>query len=202
MNGGGATRHRPRFAFPDGSDGCDVYALDVHIRAMQPGDRAAVDVLLATAFATATSSAAEPPIEVGLNTALLDADAVLPHLTLVAELDGEIVGYCISTRGTVDATTPVLGLGPIAVAPERQRDGIGSALVRETIRIAEAHGEGLLVLLGDPGYYGRFGFVAGSELGVDSPEPAWGAFFQALRLTNARDEHRGAFRYAAPFEAL
>lgn len=187
-----------------------MYALDVHIRPMQPHDRATIDHLLTVAFATPTSSAAEPPIEVGLNAALLDSDAVLPHLTLVAELDGAVVGYCISSRGTVGpvatsttgASTPVLGLGPIAVAPERQRAGIGSALVHETIRIAEVHGEGLLVLLGDPGYYGRFGFVAGSELGVDAPEPAWGAYFQALRLAHAGEEHRGAFRYAPPFEAL
>lgn len=194
-------RHRPRSAFPHGHDGSAVYALDVHIRAMRPHDRAAVDVLLATAFATPTSTAETPPIEVGLNTALLDSDAVLPHLTLVAELDGEVVGYCISTRGSI-GVAGALGLGPIGVLPGRQRGGIGSALIAETVRVAEAHDEGAIVLLGDPAYYGRFGFVPGSELGVISPEPAWGDYFQALRLAAATDAHRGRFRYARPFEEL
>jgi predicted N-acetyltransferase YhbS len=168
---------------------------------MQPHDRAAVDVLLATAFATPTSSADAPPIEVGLNTALLDSEALLPHLALVAELDGEVVGYCISTRGSI-GEAEALGLGPIGVLPGHQRGGIGSALIAETMRVAEAHGEGAIVLLGDPAYYGRFGFVPGSELGIVSPEPAWGEYFQAIRLAAATNAHRGGFRYARPFDEL
>jgi predicted N-acetyltransferase YhbS len=168
---------------------------------MQPHDRTTVDLLLTTAFATPTSSAAEPPIEVGLNTALLDSDAVLPHLTLVAQLDGEVVGYCISTRGSI-GEAQALGLGPIGVLPAHQGHGIGAALIAETVRIAEAHDEGAIALLGDPAYYGRFGFVPGSELGIVSPEPAWGDYFQALHLPAATDAHRGEFRYARPFDEL
>jgi predicted N-acetyltransferase YhbS len=171
------------------------------IRALESTDRAAVERLLTVAFATTTTTAATPPIEVGLNTALLDSDALLPHLALVAELEGEVVGYCISTRGSI-GEAEALGLGPIGVLPGHQRGGIGSALIAETVRVAEAHGEGAIVLLGDPAYYGRFGFVPGSELGIVSPEPAWGEYFQALRLAAATDAHRGGFRYARPFDEL
>ena len=69
-------------------------------------------------------------------------------------------------------------------------------------RVAESHDEGVIVLLGDPAYYGRFGFVAGAELGILAPDPAWGEYFQALRLAAATDAHRGGFRYARPFDEL
>ena len=68
------------------------------------------------------------------------------------------------------------------------------------IGAAEALHEPLLVLLGEPDYYGRFGFQAASELGVESPDPQWGNYFQALQLTNG--PVNGAFRYAKPFDDL
>jgi len=55
-------------------------------------------------------------------------------------------------------------------------------------------------LLGEPDYYRRFGFVTGHELGVLSPDPSWGAYFQARRLSE--DAPVGAFRYAEPFNRL
>ena len=171
------------------------------IRSLESTDHAAVEHLLAVAFATPATTADAPPIEVGLNTALLDSDALLPHLALVAELEGEVIGYCISTRASI-GEAEALGLGPIGVLPGHQRLGVGSALIAETVRVAEAHGEGAIVLLGDPAYYGRFGFVPGSELGIVAPEPAWGEYFQALPLAAVTDAHRGAFRYARPFEEL
>jgi putative acetyltransferase len=55
-------------------------------------------------------------------------------------------------------------------------------------------------VLGEPAYYRRFGFVAATELAVVSPDPAWGTYFQARRLTDGAP--RGQFRYAAPFDQL
>ena len=60
----------------------------------------------------------------------------------------------------------------------------------------------VVVLLGDPGYYGRFGFVAGTSIGITPPEPAWGRHFQARPLHAWRPDLAGAFRYAAPFDEL
>lgn len=175
------------------------------IRPLAPLDHESVDLLLASAFAKHVDDVPDGdqpvPIEVGLNTALIASDEFLPDLAIVAEIDGKVVAYCISTRGRV-GDADALGLGPIGVLPAFQGRGIGSALVRESVRIAEANGEGVIALLGDPAYYGRFGFVPSTDLGVLPPDPAWGGYFQALRLASATDAHRGDFSYAAPFDSV
>lgn len=125
----------------------------------------------------------------------------IPELSLVAEADGEIVGHAVATRGTI-AGRPALGLGPVSVSPARQRDGVGSALMHAILSAADAMGEPVVVLLGSPAYYGRFGFVPASTLGIDSPDPAWGDYFQARPLAAYDQAVRGAFAYAAPFDRL
>lgn len=123
----------------------------------------------------------------------------LPALSLVAEHDSTIIGHVVCTRGDVDGADG-LGLGPLSVAPPAQHQGIGAALMHAVCAVAEACGERLVVLLGEPAYYARFGFVAASALGVTSPEPTWGQAFQARRLSE--DAPTGAFRYARPFHDL
>lgn len=66
---------------------------------------------------------------------------------------------------------------------------------------ADALGEPLVALLGDPGYYARFGFVPAVGLGIEAPDESWGAFFQVRTLT-AYDGQVGTFRYAAPYDRL
>lgn len=104
----------------------------------------------------------------------------------------------MATRGDL-AGRPALGLGPVSVSPERQRDGIGSALVHALLGAADALGEPVVVLLGSPAYYGRFGFVPASSLGIESPDPEWGDHFQARPLAAYEPDLRGPFRFAAPF---
>jgi putative acetyltransferase len=141
------------------------------------------------------------PIEVGLLRALrLDAGWV-PELSWVAEDDGRIVGHVVCTEGRV-GDTAVVGLGPIGVLPEMQGRHLGHALMRSVIGAADALGYPAVVLLGDPAFYSRFGFVQGSEVGIDPPEPAWGTHFQARTLATFTPELRGGFRYAAPFDDL
>jgi len=151
-----------------------------------------------------------------LESRLLDAlraDAGwLPRLSLVAVADGAVVGHVVATRAWVDRAVDLelprsgggpaaaLGIGPLGVHPDLQRHGIGGALMHGLIGAAEALDETLLGLLGEPAYYRRFGFVAASELGVFSPDPAWGTYFQARRLTE--NPPLGAFRYADPFNQL
>jgi predicted N-acetyltransferase YhbS len=91
----------------------------------------------------------------------------------------------------------VLGLGPLGVLPEAQGRGVGTALVHALVAVAEACEERLVALLGAPAYYGRFGFVPASDLGIEAPDPAWGEHFQARHLTGPRVT--GRFRYAEPF---
>jgi putative acetyltransferase len=178
----------------------------VLIRRERPEDVADIRAVTAAAFSGVEHSA--PPIEPdgapGEATLVgwLRADpGWIPELSLVAEADGEIVGHAVATRGTL-AGRPALGLGPVSVSPDRQRDGVGSALMHAILGAADAMGEPVVVLLGSPAYYGRFGFVPASSLGIEAPDPAWGDFFQARRLAAYDPGLRGPFSYAAPFDRL
>jgi putative acetyltransferase len=100
------------------------------------------------------------------------SDGYVPELSLVAELEGEIVGHVLlSYVGLARRDRRVLELGPISVAPEHQRTGIGSALVREALRRADDRGEPLVLVLGHAEYYPRFGFRPANELGISPPDP-------------------------------
>jgi putative acetyltransferase len=126
---------------------------------------------------------------------------VIPRLCWVAEVDGGIAGSVVCSRGSLDGIAAV-GLGPIGVLPRWQGRGIGSALVHAVIGAADATGEPLIALLGDPGYYGRFGFVAASTAGVAAPDPAWAGHFQVLTLSGFHPPVPGTFRYASAFDDL
>jgi len=170
-----------------------VYA---SVRREEEGDHEAVARVIAEAFAR-EDPAGFAPLEVALVEALRCDAAWIPPLSLVAEVDGQVVGYALCTRATI-ADVAVLALGPIGVLPPYQRHGIGTQLMNAMIVAAGLHGEAVICLVGDPAFYGRFGFSPASRLGIDPPDPQWGDAFQALVAlsTTAPD---GQFRYAAPF---
>jgi putative acetyltransferase len=141
------------------------------------------------------------PMEARLLDELRTCDGWLPPLSWVAEIDGLVVGHAVSTRGHIDGL-PCVGLGPIGVLPDRQRAGVGSALMHAMIGAADAAGEPLIALLGDPGYYSQFGFVASTAVGVTPPQAEWGDYFQVLPLTGWRASITGTFRYPAPFDDI
>ncbi len=93
-------------------------------------------------------------------------------LDLVAEEDGEIVGHCAFSLVTADPPLKgaALGLAPLSVAPSRQKSGIGSALIDTGLDICKTRGASLMVVVGEPAYYARFGFRPGAEQNI-----AWGA---------------------------
>src|SRR3954452_9572311 len=160
------------------------------IRRERPTDDVAVDAVTRAAFGR--------ELEPALLARLREDEGWLPALSLVAVDAGDVVGHVVCSRGFVDSA-PVVGLGPISVRPDRQRCGVGHALMHAVLAAAEATGEPLVALLGDPAFYGRFGFVPASEAGIDSPDLAWGEHFQ-VRTLGARVT--GTFRYAAPFADL
>ncbi|MEL6982946.1 MAG: GNAT family N-acetyltransferase, partial [Actinomycetota bacterium] len=170
------------------------------VRRERPDDEAACRAVLASAFAAEDAPGVEP-VEARLLDGLRRCEGWLPALSWVAELDGVIVGHNVATRGSV-GDVPVVGLGPIGIAPHRQRTGIGSALMAAMIGAADATGEPLIGLLGSPDYYRRFGFVASTEVGIEPPDPAWGPFFQVRTLSGWRPSITGSFQYASPFDEL
>lgn len=171
----------------------------VLIRRERPDDMPAVREVTATAFG---GSRSELPAEVYLLDELRRCGAWLPRLSLVAVQGADVViGHVVCTRADVGGV-PVLGLGPLSVHPDHQRRGVGLALVHTALGAADAVGEPLVGLLGNPAYYGRFGFRAGLEHAIMAPDPSWGAAFQVRTLSGYEPTMRGAFRYAAPFDAV
>jgi putative acetyltransferase len=176
----------------------------VIIRRERPQDIPAIRAVTAAAFATAAHSAppVEPdgaPGEATLVGWLREDEGWIPQLSLVAEdPGGEVVGHVVCTRGSVDGAR-ALGLGPVSVDPAHQRGGVGSALMHAVLGAADALDEPLVALLGDPAWYRRFGFRPASEVGVRSPEPAWGDLFLVRTLAAYDPALTGNFRYAAPF---
>ncbi|ONI79762.1 GNAT family N-acetyltransferase [Actinosynnema sp. ALI-1.44] len=142
-------------------------------------------------------------LEASLLDALRECDAWLPQLSFVARTGDcdEVVGHVVCTRAHV-ADTPVVALGPIGVAPGLHHKGVGSALMHTVLGAADALGEPLVGLLGDPGFYQRFGFVLADSVGVVPPVAQWAPHFQVRALAGYDAGIRGGFRYAAPFDDL
>lgn len=150
------------------------------IRDEQPGDAPAIREVVRAAFAEAEhSSETEAAIVDGLR----EAGALT--VSLVA-LDGPgIAGHVAISPVSVGAAKDWYGLGPVAVRPDRQRRGIGSALIREALGVLRTRGAAGCVVLGDPAYYGGFGFAHDPALTyADAPAP----FFQVLAFRTPRPQ--------------
>jgi len=164
--------------------------VSVTIRTSEPGDRDEILTCVRAAF-TAGSRNGDEEVEIVRATWALE-----PALDLVAiDVDGTIAGHVMGGRGRLDGGEAI-GLAPLAVRPDRQRQGIGSRLVIEFLARAESAGWPLVVLLGAPAYYGRFGFEPAGPLGivydvVGAADP----HFQVRRLARYDPRLRGHFTY-------
>jgi putative acetyltransferase len=173
----------------------------VLIRRETADDVAVIRSVVAAAFAK-PDRPVDVPVEAPLVDALRADPGWLPALSLVAvDPDGAVVGHVVATRGRV-GTAAALGLGPLAVRPDRQRSGVGSALMHAVLGAADALDETVVALLGNPAYYGRFGFRPSTDFGVEPPVAEWGEYFQVRPLTAYDPAVRGTFAYAQPFEGL
>ena len=104
-----------------------------------------------------------------------------PEISLVYEDDGAIVGHVMLTRMEMGEHRP-FQLSPLSVLPSHQNRGIGSALTREALRLADEQREPLVLVLGHPTYYPRFGFEPAAPLGLEAPRD-FGAAWMAVKLT-------------------
>ncbi len=171
----------------------------VTVRPEQSREATAIGALHDRAFGT--------PQESRLVEALRASDAFLADLALVAVLDGRIpdgriVGHVLFSRIAVlgEDPGPAVALAPLAVDPAHQRRGVGGRLVRAGLEGCRARGETLVVVLGHPAYYARFGFRPGADQGVLAPFAAPPDAWMALAL--AQGPPRGTVAYPPAFAAV
>ncbi len=111
--------------------------------------------------------------EVDLTRAMLVDPSAEPRLSLLAYIDDQPAGHILYTKGTLTNHPEVVVsfLAPLGVIPKFQRQGIGGALIKKSLDLLTQSGVGLVVLLGHPTYYPRFGFKPGFKLGFEPTYP-------------------------------
>lgn len=152
------------------------------IRETKKADRSAVLATIEAAFGR--------PDEATLVQNMWNEDAIA--LDLTAEENGAIVGHCAFSVVTADPALAgaALGLAPVSVAPARQSSGIGSALVETGLDICKTRGASLIVVLGEPEYYSRFGFKPGNVRNISWAAMDAGDAFQIIDWAGIGDTPR------------
>jgi putative acetyltransferase len=164
--------------------------MNIEIRNEIPADAPAIAAVTISAFRDAPHSGQNEQLIVS---ALREAGQLMVSLVAVAE--DKVVGHvAISPVSLSEGTPGWCGLGPLSVLPEYQRRGVGARLVREALRTLRENGAAGCVVLGDPAYYGRFGFLADPALVFPGVPPE---YFQALSFGSSRP--RGVVSYHAAF---
>jgi putative acetyltransferase len=132
---------------------------------------------------------------------LLHANEKAP-VSLVAVLDGRIVAHVLFSPVECDgqgSTLSMVGLAPIGVLPEYQNRGIGSCLIREGLAACRDADYDAVVVLGEPGYYARFGFERASDYGLDNEYGVDAEFMVVLLKSESLDGTSGTIRYQPEF---
>jgi putative acetyltransferase len=167
----------------------------MRVRPETEADRAAVRAVNEAAFETLA--------EADLVEALRGSGVSL--VSLVAEADGEIIGHILLSAVSLNdhANLNLMGLGPMAVVPDQQRKGVGSALVRQGLMCCRGFGARAVVVVGHPEYYPRFGFVPASRYALrceyDVPEDV---FMVAELEAGALSGASGVVRYHDAFAGV
>jgi len=166
------------------------------IRPEQPADHAAIRHVHTLAFGQ--------PNEADLVDALRRHQALT--ISLVAEQDNHIVGHIAFSPVSIASATTIhaaIGLAPLGVLPTHQRQGIGSQLVESGLQACRDINCGVVVVLGHPLYYPRFGFTPAKPYGIvwehDAPEAA---FMVKELQEGALAQTRGVVKYRPEFDAV
>ena len=170
----------------------EVMPSELIVREERPSDVAAIFAVHAAAFPSDAEAR------------LVDALRAADHLSvsLVAELDGEVVGHASFSPVTLGGAHGGLGLAPVSVRDSARQQGVAAALIRDGLARCEQSGADFAVVLGDPAYYGRFGFKAAALRQLQG-EYGGGAAFQVLEFrADALPAAGGLVKYAPAFEEL
>jgi putative acetyltransferase len=166
--------------------------MKIQIRDENAADVAAIEAVTVAAFLNAPhTSHTEQFVVNALRRAGLLA------ISLVADNSGKIIGHvAVSPVAISDGASAWFGLGPVSVMPQHQRRGVGALLMRAALRTLRAQGAAGCVLLGEPEYYGRFGFQADANLILQDVPPQ---YFLAISFGASRPH--GMVSYHEAFNA-
>ncbi len=169
----------------------------IRVRAETPDDFSAIDVVNLSAF--------EGEAEAQLIGELRKSPTFIPDLSLVAELNGRIVGHVVLSRVKLvseKGESEVLALGPMSVVPSQSHRGIGSELIDAAVARAKPLCYNAIVVAGHPDYYLRFGFRPASEWGVTCNLPIPDDALTAMELVEGALSGGGIVEYPDLFKAL
>ena len=166
----------------------------ISIRPERPQDVAAVRHVHVTAFPTAAEADLVERLRAGGKS----------EVSLVAEVEGRIIGHVVFSRVTFDPPLDVIayGLGPMAVVPGHERHAVGRRLVQNGLAESHARGACMVVVLGDSGYYNRFGFERASRHGLRNEYGAEESFMAFMLDAGAHPPPTTLVKYASEFSAL
>jgi putative acetyltransferase len=169
--------------------------LTVRIRPERPGDELAVAAVNNSAFGDTKNSAIVDGIR--------GTDRWIEGGSLVAEDESGLVGHLLLSDGDLEldggGSRRIWMVGPVAVIPDRQVQGIGSALMLAAIALATERRQPVLCLLGHAAYYPRFGFVPARSVGIEAPKPWRDANWLALPLPDWDASLRGVAHFPPAF---
>ncbi|RCJ18921.1 GCN5 family acetyltransferase [Nostoc minutum NIES-26] len=132
------------------------------------------------------------------------SDRYIPELSLVAKIGNVVVDHILFSYIDLvnEEKLQVIGLAPLAVRPQFQRQGIGSALVEAGLKIADVTGEAIVIVLGHPHFYTRFGFQSSIVYRIESLFPVPEDVFMVKPLQNYQQKYMGKVVYPPAFDEV
>ena len=132
------------------------------------------------------------------------SNGYIPELSLVAEIEKTVVAYIMFSYIDLigEEQLPVLSLAPMAVHPEFQNQGIGKALLKTGLELADKRGEALVLVLGYPQLYTPFGFQPSINYQIESPFDVPEDVFMVKPLSGYEEKYKGKVVYPPAFDGV